>query len=763
MARRPTRPGLFRIRNLSAAPPAASPARGAARPARHRARRVPRPASSAPGPHDRAAGPSPFVAPSPRGPTVSTPKPIAIYHEHPDWFRPLFAELERRGIPYVRLDAAAHRYDPPSGESPVLARVQPREPVGVPARPRAGHVLHAALAAPPRAPRRAGRERQRARTRYELSKATQLDAARTRSGCPTRAPRVINHPSQARGRGRRTCAIPVLVKANIGGSGAGIMRYDSAATRCERAVDDGPARPRRRRHGAGAGVRRRCAAGTSRASRRSAASSCTRSTSIPPAASFNLCPADACQTTDGVELVRAACAIDAPKTGCASRATRRRRRSSPQVERIAQAAGIDVGGIEYLVDDRDGRHYFYDVNALSNFVADAPNVVGFDPFARLVDYLEARAPAAASARARDAADATRREALRRGRRVARCASATGCRCSAAGCATSTTRAWTRRWAYVQRLARRSEEIGYDLTLIAELFLNDIKGDDAPSLDAWSTAAALAAVTERLELMVAVRPTFHQPGDARQAGGEHRPASAAGGSSLNVVSRVVGRRGAALRRPLRRSTTTATRAPPSGSTWSTAPGASRRLTLSAASYYHGRRPRSLEPKPRRAGRGRRSTPAASREAAKTPHRAHAATPTSCTATRRSAWRRRSPTCAARRERARPARRCSTAWRPTSIVRDTEAEAQRELARITNVAAGLAGLPQLPGLARQHAARAARVARGLLGVATAGCAPGLVGTPEQVADRVRGVRGGRRRTCCCCSAARSSRRWSGSPSR
>src|SRR5919198_4419467 len=66
------------------------------------------------------------------------------------------------------------------------------------------------------------------------------------------------------------------------------------------------------------------------------------------------------------------------------------------------------------------------------------------------------------------------------------------------------------WAYVSRLARRSEQTGYDLTLIAELFLNDIKGIDAPSLDAWSTAAALAAVTERLELMVAVRPTFHQP-------------------------------------------------------------------------------------------------------------------------------------------------------------------------------------------------------------------------------------------------------------
>lgn len=66
------------------------------------------------------------------------------------------------------------------------------------------------------------------------------------------------------------------------------------------------------------------------------------------------------------------------------------------------------------------------------------------------------------------------------------------------------------WAEVKRLAQRSEQIGFDLTLIAELFLNDIRGLEAPTLDAWTTAAAVAAVTERLELMVAVRPTFHDP-------------------------------------------------------------------------------------------------------------------------------------------------------------------------------------------------------------------------------------------------------------
>lgn len=90
------------------------------------------------------------------------------------------------------------------------------------------------------------------------------------------------------------------------------------------------------------------------------------------------------------------------------------------------------------------------------------------------------------------------------------------------------------WDYVSRLARRSEEIGFDLTLIAELNLNDIKGPEAPSLDAWSTAAALAAVTRRLELMVAVRPTFHNPALlAKQAANIDHISN--GRVSLNVVS------------------------------------------------------------------------------------------------------------------------------------------------------------------------------------------------------------------------------------
>jgi dimethylsulfone monooxygenase len=90
------------------------------------------------------------------------------------------------------------------------------------------------------------------------------------------------------------------------------------------------------------------------------------------------------------------------------------------------------------------------------------------------------------------------------------------------------------WSYVKRLAQRSEQIGFDLTLIAELNLNDIKGVEAPSLDAWSSAAALAAITERIELMVAVRPTFHQPALlAKQASNIDHISN--GRLTLNVVS------------------------------------------------------------------------------------------------------------------------------------------------------------------------------------------------------------------------------------
>jgi dimethylsulfone monooxygenase len=90
------------------------------------------------------------------------------------------------------------------------------------------------------------------------------------------------------------------------------------------------------------------------------------------------------------------------------------------------------------------------------------------------------------------------------------------------------------WSYVKQLAQRSEKIGFHCTLVAELNLNDIKGPLAPSLDAFSTAAALAAITETIEIMVAVRPTFHLPALlAKQASNIDHISN--GRLTLNVVS------------------------------------------------------------------------------------------------------------------------------------------------------------------------------------------------------------------------------------
>jgi hypothetical protein len=57
------------------------------------------------------------------------------------------------------------------------------------------------------------------------------------------------------------------------------------------------------------------------------------------------------------------------------------------VKEIIAAAGADLGGVEYLINAADDRRYFYDINPLSNFVADAVTVVGFDPIPRFVDFI----------------------------------------------------------------------------------------------------------------------------------------------------------------------------------------------------------------------------------------------------------------------------------------------------------------------------------------------------------------------------------------
>jgi glutathione synthase/RimK-type ligase-like ATP-grasp enzyme len=310
---------------------------------------------------------------------------IAIYHEHPDWFKPLFAELDRRGHAYVRLDASAHAYDPSESTSPyslVFNRASPSAYLRG-NRQSTFHTLHWLKHL-----ERLGVPVVNGATAYEMevSKALQLDVL-AELGVAFPATRVINDASRAveAARGLR---YPVLVKANIGGSGAGIERFESeaelAAAVAAGTIDlgvDGVALVQEQAPLRGGHITRVELLG----------GKFLYAINVYPAgSSFNLCPADVCQTTTGVELVRSACAIDAPNTGMTVEGFTPPPEIIEQLERVAQRVQLDVGGIEYLVDDRDGKAYVYDVNALSNFVADAVNVVGFDPHARLVDYLEAR-------------------------------------------------------------------------------------------------------------------------------------------------------------------------------------------------------------------------------------------------------------------------------------------------------------------------------------------------------------------------------------
>jgi len=311
--------------------------------------------------------------------------PIAIYYEHPDWFRPLFAELDRRGVDYERIDAARHSYDPAEADSPysmVFNRASPSAYLR-------GHGqvtfhTHAWL----RHLERIGVPVVNGATCYEMetSKALQLDILEE-LGLPYPRARVINNPELAP-EAARGLRFPIVIKPNIGGSGAGITRFDTLA-----ALEDAAASAR-----IDLGVDR-VALVQELAPLRD--SHITRvevldgkflyAINVYPADdSFNLCPADICQTTEGKELSRAACAVDAQKNGMRVEQFKPSPDIVRDVERIAERVSLDVGGIEYLVDDRDGKHYFYDINALSNFVADGRNVVGFDPFERLVDYLIGR-------------------------------------------------------------------------------------------------------------------------------------------------------------------------------------------------------------------------------------------------------------------------------------------------------------------------------------------------------------------------------------
>ena len=320
--------------------------------------------------------------------TQPASRSIGILYEHPEWFNLLFAELDRRGLPWGPLPAADFTYDPeqPVGHALVVNRMSPsshRRGHGngiFTVRDYLRHLEETNVAVVNGTPAYA----------VEISKALQLDLFR-RCGVGYPKARVVNSPSRVL-EAAKGLRFPIVFKPNVGGSGAGIVRFDSMEQLAAATFDFG-------------------VDGTALVQEFLTA----RDQSIvrveildnqflyairiwPDLSSFNLCPADICQVDDAPPPPPAdmsACPVEAP--GKKKLRIEQAHPSAAAIEgalALARAAKLDVGGIEFLVDDRTGEIAYYDINALSNFVTDAVNVVGFDPTARFVDYLERRLVAA---------------------------------------------------------------------------------------------------------------------------------------------------------------------------------------------------------------------------------------------------------------------------------------------------------------------------------------------------------------------------------
>ncbi|MCU1320564.1 MAG: ATP-dependent carboxylate-amine ligase domain protein ATP-grasp [Acidobacteriaceae bacterium] len=308
--------------------------------------------------------------------------PLAFLYEHPQWFNPIFAELERRGVAFDKIFIPDHFYEI-GQEKPTFKILFNRMSPSANSRDHGSGIFHT-LAYLEHLELHGVRVINGVKAfRYEISKAAQHSLLQS-LGIRFLPSRVIHRASQAvaAAEGLR---YPIVVKANIGGSGKGIVRFDTKE-QLEGAVKAGeidlgydsialvqefiPAR-------GGVITRVETLGGKYLYGIQVYLSGQT----------FDLCPADICQTSRG-ESLNNACVIEASKAGLKVEGYTPPAEVVRNIEQVVQAAGIDVGGIEYIVDDRDGEIYYYDINALSNFVADAPRVIGFDPFKNLADFLE---------------------------------------------------------------------------------------------------------------------------------------------------------------------------------------------------------------------------------------------------------------------------------------------------------------------------------------------------------------------------------------
>src|SRR6202048_786093 len=302
-------------------------------------------------------------------------KPIAIYYEQPNWFVPLFHQMDSRGVNWIKLDARYHQYDAASPEreySLLFNRMSPSAwQRGV------GHGIFYTLNYLKHLEDKGVRVVNGSRAfTPQASKALQL-ALLERLGLPYPKARVINHPSQAVSAAGGV-GYPLIVKPNIGGSGAGIKRF-SSRDELQAAVDEDSLH-----FGIdNTALVQECFTGGDGVILRVGVAGGKYLYAIQihiTGETFDLCPADICKNTKGEELTRIACPVDAPKTGMSVEAYEAPARVIANVERLMAEAGIEVGGVEFGFDDGTGPQMYYDINALSNFVADPERMLGFNPY-----------------------------------------------------------------------------------------------------------------------------------------------------------------------------------------------------------------------------------------------------------------------------------------------------------------------------------------------------------------------------------------------
>ena len=312
---------------------------------------------------------------------------VAVFYEHPEWFTPLFTEFDRRGVNYDRQLAYQHTFDPGETDSPyalVVNRMSPSAFTRGHARAIPYTLQYLAYLKEIGANVLNGYDAYV----YEFSKARQLSLLH-RLGLRYPRARVINDASQA-AKAAAGLTFPVILKPNIGGSGAKIVKFNSLEELKDVADSgvldlgiDHTALVQEYLAAEGDSiVRVEILGGEFLYAIRLFLS----------AGEFNLCPADYCQPSNEGQQDD----IHGLADGVSGRSVPVQCYTPPaeviaDVKRIIKEANIEVGGVEYLVNARDGQVYYYDINALSNFVANAPQVVGFDPFPRLVDYLLSRA------------------------------------------------------------------------------------------------------------------------------------------------------------------------------------------------------------------------------------------------------------------------------------------------------------------------------------------------------------------------------------